>query len=161
MHCGVAGRYSSKAEEAGLRYVCMSFGWYQELLEEAHLADFSAAEAKVLEMLDCGAMIVHAYRETDADHPELVGRHARLRSFNCGESEDGPIQAGATVHEVERFLLDAASLEAWVRASETGGVVDERWSVVELWPVSEDDRTSMYGKARLISVRSADVEAER
>jgi hypothetical protein len=136
----------------------MSFGWYQELLEEAHVPDFTAAEAKVLEMLDRGGMIVHAYRETDSDNPELVGRHARLRSFNCGDAVDGPVQAGAIPHEVERFLLDAASLDAWVRASETGGVVDERWSVVELWPVSEPvseyDRPSMYGKARLISAPS-------
>ncbi|MGI8772286.1 MAG: hypothetical protein ACR2JE_12715 [Acidobacteriaceae bacterium] len=140
--------------EAELRYVCMSFGWYQELLEEAHLDDFPAAEAKLVEMLDRGGMIVHAYRETDTENPELVGRHARLCSFNAGDHGECS-KSGKTPHEVERFLLDVASMDAWVMASETGGVVDERWSVVELWPVQGHDLPAMYGKARLVGGPSA------
>ncbi len=136
--------------EAELRYVCMSFGWYQELLEEVHVPDFSSAEAKLLEMLDRGGMIVHAYRESDAENPELVGRHARLRSFNAGDDGQRPAEDRVVPHEIERFLLDAASMDVWVTACETGGVMDERWSVVELWPVQGNGRGSMYGKARLI-----------
>ena len=84
-----------------MRYVCMSFGWFQELLAETTVPDFPAAEVKLLEMLEHGGMIVHVYRETDQEHPELVGRHRRLRSFIEGNATD--TEPG---HEVERFSLD-------------------------------------------------------
>lgn len=142
--------------EGELRYVCMSFGWYQELLEEAHLPDFSAAEATLVEMLDRGGMIVHAYRETDPDNPELVGRHARLRSFNAGSDGECSSREEGVAHEVERFLLDPASMDVWMRARETHGVVDERWSVVEFWSMDGHvhEQPFIYGKARLIAAPS-------
>jgi hypothetical protein len=90
-----------------MRYVCMSFGWFQELLAETTVPDFAAAEAKLLEMLDRGGMIVHVYRETDQEHPELVGRHRRLRSFNAGNTTDPYPE-----HEVESFTLDKSHSDA-------------------------------------------------
>ena len=147
-----------------MKYTCMSFGWYHELLEEAEVSDLSAAEIKLLAMLDRGGMIVHAYRETDAENPELVGRHRRLRAFNSAAEGECP-HAGETLphrvdetlpHEVERFLLDPANLDVWTRASETGGVVDQRWAVLELWPPDISSQSGMYGKARLVDVPPAD-----
>jgi hypothetical protein len=129
----------------------MSFGWYQELLEEVRVADFSAAEAKLVEMLDRGGMIVHAYRETDAENPELVGRHRRLRSFNANGNSACTCQDEAVPHEVERFLLDRDSFDLWASASETNGVVENRWSIVDLWPVEAIGQSGVYGKALLIS----------
>lgn len=127
----------------------MCFGWYQELLEETRVADFAAAEARLLEMLDRGGMIVHVYRETDADNPELVGRHRRLRSFTtgaaCSCSDD------SVPHEVERFLLDRESLDAWAQASKMDGVLEKHWSVVDVWPVERQDQPGIYGKAMLIT----------
>ena len=90
-----------------MRYVCMSFGWFQELLAETTVPNFAAAEAKLLEMLDRGGMIVHVYRETDQEHPELVGRHRRLRSFNSGNPTDPYPE-----HEVESFMLDKSHSDA-------------------------------------------------
>lgn len=131
-------------------YTCMSFGWYHELLKETQVSSFAAAERKLLEMLDGGGMIVHAYRETDRDTPEIVGRHGRLRAFMTDTATERAREASAFPHELERFLLDAASARAWVRASETGQVLDERWSVVELWPPAGHNQQYMYGKAMLV-----------
>ena len=84
-----------------VRYVCMSFGWFHELLAETTVPDFSSAEEKLLDWLDHGSMIVHVYRETDWNYPELVGRHRRLRSFYAG-NETG-LEPG---HEIQRLHLD-------------------------------------------------------
>ncbi len=89
-----------------MRYICMSFGWYQELLHETQIEGLAAAEAKLLDMLDQGAMIVHVYRETDAENPEIVGRHSRLRRF-YSEGGDAVI-----AHEVERCSQNSANLDA-------------------------------------------------
>ena len=136
-----------------MRYICMGFGWYQELLREAQVEGLASAEEKLLEMLDRGAMIVHVYRETDAEHPELVGRHSRLRSFFSGvtENTDGTTQP----HEVERFLLDSSAMDDWAAARRTDRLLDQRWSVIELWadsrPAQERDEAIVYGRAMLIA----------
>jgi hypothetical protein len=142
--------------EMRMKYTCMSFGWYHEFLEEAEVSDLSAAELKLLDMLDRGGMIVHAYRETDPENPELVGRHRRLRAFNSAAEGECPHAEEALPHEVERFLLDPANLDVWTRASETGGVVDQRWAVLELWPADITSQSGMYGKARLLDTPAAD-----
>jgi hypothetical protein len=142
--------------EARMKYTCMSFGWYHEFLEEVSVSDLSAAEHKLLDMLDRGGMIVHAYRETDSENPELVGRHRRLRAFNSVAAGECPRSCETLPHEVERFLLDPANLDAWTRASETGEVVDQRWAVLELWPADISSQSGMYGKARLVDVPAAD-----
>jgi len=129
----------------------MCFGWYQELLEEARVEDLAAAEARLLEMLDRGGMIVHVYRETDAENPELVGRHRRLRSFTSSGDSGCSCNDGIVPHEVERFLLDKAGLDVWVDASKTDGLVEQRWSVIDVWPVEGHDQPGVYGKATLIS----------
>jgi hypothetical protein len=85
----------------------MSFGWFQELLAEIIVPDLTAAEVKLVEMLDCGAMIVHVYREADREHPELVGRHRRLRCFYAGTGTDP--EPG---HEIERLHLEKSSPQA-------------------------------------------------
>ena len=90
-----------------VRYVCMSFGWFQELLAETTVPDFPTAEAKLLDMLDRGSMIVHVYRETDREYPALVGRHRRLRSFYAGDKTDR--ESG---HEIERLHFDESHSEA-------------------------------------------------
>jgi len=82
----------------------MCFGWYQELLAEVRVDDLAAAEAKVLEMLDHGGMIVHVYRETDAMNPELVGRHRRLRSFIAVEESETLPRGVEPPHEIERVF---------------------------------------------------------
>jgi len=87
-----------------VRYTCMCFGWYQELLAEVRVDDLAAAEAKVLEMLDHGGMIVHVYRETDAMNPELVGRHRRLRSFIAVEESETLPRGVEPPHEIERVF---------------------------------------------------------
>jgi hypothetical protein len=133
-----------------LRYTCMCFGWYQELLRDTRVDNLAAAEAKLFEMLDQGGMIVHAYRETDTENPELVGRHGRLRSFLAAGDLEFLNQGGTLPHEVERFLLDPANLEAWTRASETDRLLEERWSIVELWSAPGQDQSCIYGKARLV-----------
>jgi hypothetical protein len=133
-----------------LRYICMCFGWYQELLRDTRVDNLAAAEAKLFEMLDQGGMIVHAYRETDSENPELVGRHGRLRSF-LAATDLGPSKEGGTLpHEVERFLLDPANLEAWTHASEANRLLEGRWSIVELWSAPGQDQSCIYGKARLV-----------
>jgi hypothetical protein len=63
----------------------MCFGWYQELLRETRARDLAAAEAELLDMLDCGGMIVHVYREADRENPELVGRHSRLSAWSSAK----------------------------------------------------------------------------
>ena len=128
-----------------MQYTCESFGWYQEFLEQVTVDGFAAAEVKVLELLDRGGMIVHAYRETARDTPELVGRHQKLRSFNAGGL---PCSEDSVPHEVERFLLDADHFHTWARAREQNAVVEQRWCVVELWPGAGEG--SFYGKARLV-----------
>jgi hypothetical protein len=142
--------------ESRMKYTFMSFGWYHEFLEEAEVSDLSAAELKLVDMLDRDAMIVHVYRETDSENPELVGRHRRLRAFNSVAEGECPRADETLPHEVERFLLDLANLEVWTRASETGGVVDQRWTVLELWPADISGQPGMYGKARLLDTRAAD-----
>jgi hypothetical protein len=133
-----------------LRYICMCFGWYQELLRDTRVDNLAAAEAKLFEMLEQGGMIVHAYRETDSENPELVGRHGRLRSF-LAATDLGPSKEGGTLpHEVERFLLDPANLEAWTHASEANRLLEGRWSIVELWSAPGQDQSCIYGKARLV-----------
>ena len=133
-----------------MRYTCMCFGWYQELLRDTRVDNLAAAEAKLFEMLDQGGMIVHAYRETDSENPELVGRHGRLRSFLAASDLEFLRQGGILPHEVERFLLDPANLEAWTHASEGNRLLEGRWSIVELWSVPGQDQSCMYGKARLV-----------
>jgi hypothetical protein len=129
----------------------MCFGWYQELLRDTRVDNLAAAEAKLFEMLDQGGMIVHAYRETDSENPELVGRHGRLRSFLAASDPEPVKQGGILPHEVERFLLDPANLEAWTHASETHRLLEERWSIVELWSAPGQDQSCIYGKAMLVA----------
>ncbi len=119
----------------------MCFGWYQELLRETSVPDLATAETTLLEMLDDDGMIVHVYRETEMEKPELVGRHERLRAFIGAEGRRG--------HEVERYLLDAACLGQWIQANRTGGVLEQRWSIVDLWPTEEQEEAWMYGRATL------------
>jgi hypothetical protein len=133
-----------------LRYICMCFGWYQELLRDTRVDNLAAAEARLFEMLDQGGMIVHVYRETDSENPELVGRHGRLRSF-LAATDLGPLKEdGILPHEVERFLLDRANLEAWTHASERNRLLEGRWSIVELWSAPGPDQSCIYGKAKLV-----------
>jgi hypothetical protein len=128
----------------------MCFGWYQELLRDTRVDNLAAAEARLFEMLDQGGMIVHVYRETDSENPELVGRHGRLRSF-LAATDLGPLKEdGILPHEVERFLLDRANLEAWTHASERNRLLEGRWSIVELWSAPGPDQSCIYGKAKLV-----------
>ena len=134
-----------------MRYRCMCFGWYHELLSEARVEDFAAAETSILRMLDAGGMIVHAYRETDLQNPELVGRHSRLTSFMA--ANDGEIEErGALVHhEVERFLIDPAQCKAWIDAHQSNTLLHQQWQVIELWcsdpPSTNEDGSPIYGRA--------------
>ncbi len=129
-----------------MRYTCMCFGWYQELLSEVRVEDFAAAEINIQRLLDTGGMIVHAYRETDLQNPELVGRHSRLSSFMAANDREA-----AAAHEVERFLVDPAQCEAWVHAQLTDTLLQQRWRVVDLWcsdePLAETDKPHIYGRA--------------
>jgi hypothetical protein len=127
-------------QEIGMEYVCMSFGWFQELLREERVPNFAAAEAKLVEMLEAGGMIVHAYRESNPDQPELVGRNRTFRSFMAE-------RRGLSAHEVERYLLDRALLPAWKNAVERDGVIENRWQVVDLAPPQEVEGQPVYGKA--------------
>lgn len=129
-----------------MRYTCESFGWYGELVEQTQACDLAAAEATLNGMLDAGAMIVHVYRTGDPDNPELVGRHSRLRLFNAATRSGSP-----PPHEIERFLLDPAGLDRWTTALNTGEVLEEHWSVVEMWAASASAEPCIYGKARLIA----------
>jgi len=129
----------------------MCFGWYQELLTEACVDDLATAEQKLLEMLDHGGMIVHVYRETDAENPELVGRHGRLRAFIAASDGDALRREAPLPHEVERFLLDSACLDTWIQARKTNELLDQHWSVIDLWPIDGQDRSSIYGKAMLVT----------
>jgi hypothetical protein len=124
----------------------MCFGWYQELLRETRVPDLAGAEAELVRMLDGGGMIVHVYRDTNRDSPELVGRHSRLRTFIDQDHLHARREEVGPAHEVERFLLDAQSLDSWSQARETGELLESRWSVVELWST---DVPSFYGKAVL------------
>jgi hypothetical protein len=129
----------------------MCFGWYQELLSDTRVDNLAAAEKKLLEMLDHGGMIAHAYREHDPENPELVGRHGRLRSFLATCDSEPLKQAAMLPHEIERFLLDPADLEAWAHARETSRLLDGRWSVVDLWLPPGEDKSCIYGKALLVA----------
>lgn len=132
-------------------YTCMCFGWYQELLREARAEDLVDAEAKLLDMLNGGGMIVHVYRDTEPENPELVGRHQRFRSFVSSEESDNITPRTELPHEVERFLLDHAALDAWNKARGTDALLDDRWSVVELWSSYDQETPAIYGKATLIT----------
>jgi hypothetical protein len=99
-------------------------------------------------------MIVHVYRETDAINPELVGRHRRLRSFIGAEECESLPRGAEPQHEIERFLIDPAGLEAWSRASSTGGLLEQRWSVVDLRLAVGLNQPHIYGKALLASARA-------
>ncbi|AXC11046.1 hypothetical protein ACPOL_1702 [Acidisarcina polymorpha] len=142
-------------------YICMCFGWYHELLRESRAHDLAAAAAQTLEMLDQDGMIVHVYRETDPDNPELVGRHRRLRSFiQALDLQAGDLQAGdqqkqpsgaSLCHEVERFLLDPESVVLWNQAKEGNGLLEQRWSIVDFWSAETRSPGNFYGKAILIA----------
>lgn len=135
--------------EARLRYVCMSFGWFQALIDETSVADLSAAEAEIFDMLERGAMIAHAYRETDQEHPELVGRHRNFRSLQF-EPADRAAPEPAATHEIERFLLDLESFQLWADALKHNAPIEQRWIVVDLWPFEQDQAECLYGRATLI-----------
>jgi hypothetical protein len=124
----------------------MCFGWYQELLRETRARDLAAAEAELLDMLDHGGMIVHAYRDADRENPELVGRHSRLRSFISADDRERLRQCAPLPHEVERFLLDSESLSEWSCAQASGGLLERRWAIVELYSAAGQ---GVYGKAVL------------
>lgn len=132
-----------------MSYICMCFGWYQELLRETRALDLAAAEAELLEMLDRGGMIVHVYRDVNRENPELVGRHSRLRSFIAAEDREKLRQGGSMPHEVERFLLDAESFGAWSSAKESGALLEQRWAIVDLYSAGGQTSASIYGKAIL------------
>jgi hypothetical protein len=139
-----------------LPYSCLAFGWYYELLASVSVPTLAAAERELLRMLDGGGMIVHIYRDSDPDNPEIVGRHWRLRSFLFDSLGRRANARPEEQHEVERFLLDAASADDWVRARETGQPLEERWSVVELWTTAAgSENRASFGRARLISPRPA------
>jgi hypothetical protein len=55
------------------------------------------------------------------------------------------------LHEIERFLLDPASLETWRQAEKSQALLDQRWSITELWSSQTLDSCSIYGKATLIA----------
>jgi hypothetical protein len=153
--CPFGGR-AGPEEVLILPYSCLAFGWYYELLASVSVPTLAAGERELLRMLDGGGMIVHVYRDSDPDNPEVVGRHWRLRSFlfdSLGRRTNGELEEQ---HEVERFLLDAASADDWVRARETGQPLEERWSVVELWTTAAgSEKRASFGRARLISPRPA------
>lgn len=132
-----------------MSYVVMCFGWLQDLLEEERVPDLSAALQMLCAMMDRGGMIVHAYRETDQEHPELVGRHRRLQSLHTSPAgnEYFEIESG---HEIERFLLDAASFRIWADALKRNVALEQHWMVVDLWPLEEGECECLYGRATLI-----------
>ncbi|HEY4047536.1 MAG TPA: hypothetical protein VGM27_11780 [Acidobacteriaceae bacterium] len=132
-----------------MSYVVMCFGWLQELLEEERVPDFSAALQTLSVMMDRGGMIVHAYRETDQEHPELVGRHHRLQSVHTSPTvnDHSELEPG---HEIERFLLDAASFRTWADALKRNVALEQLWRVIDLWPVEEGECECLYGRATLI-----------
>jgi hypothetical protein len=132
-----------------LSYVVMCFGWLQEPVEEERVPDFSAAFEMLCAMMDRGGMIVHAYRETDQEHPELVGRHRRLRSLHTSPevNQSFEIESG---HEIERFLLDSASFRTWADALKHKLALEQRWMVIDLWPLEEGECECLYGRATLI-----------
>ena len=129
-----------------MRYVCMCFGGFQALIGETSVADLSAAKAEILTMLERGAMIVHAYRDTDQEHPELVGSHRRLR---FGQADRGA-PAPEAAHEIERFLLDPESFHVWADALKRNAPIEQCWAVVDLWPLEQDEAECLYGRATLI-----------
>jgi len=132
--------------EGAVTYDCMAFGWFHEFLCEERVVNLEAAETRLRELLDDNAMIVHVYRETDPENPELIGRHGRLCAFTAGNGTE--IAATSSVpHEICRFLLDTDSLEQWQAAKDRDLLIDSRWSVVDLYPT--DDRAGVYGKALL------------
>jgi hypothetical protein len=129
-------------------YDCMAFGWFQEFLSEERVNDLTAAEARVTELLDGDAMIVHVYRETDAENPELIGRHGRLCAFTSGNGSE-IADASPASHEICRFLLDTDGLEMWQAAKDRDALIDSRWSVVDLYPQGDQPGMAVYGKAML------------
>ncbi len=132
-----------------MRYICMSFGGFQPHFDESHVADLSAAEAEIVAMLERGAMIVHAYRETDQEHPELVGRHRMLCS-SCFESAERGTQAAEAAHQIERFLIDPENFQVWADALNRNAPIEQCWAVVELWPPAQEETDCFYGRATLI-----------
>lgn len=138
-----------------MEYVCMSFGWFQELLKEERVPNFAAAEAKVVEMLDAGGMIAHGYRESNLDQPELVGRNRTFRSFMAAQAK------GPSAHEVERYLLDRGALAVWQRAAERDGVIENRWQVVDLSREPEAGAQPVFGKATRMAGGGAGGDARR
>jgi hypothetical protein len=138
--------------EARLPYLCICFGWLQDLLEEERAPNLSAAVRTLYAMLDRGGMIVHVYRETDQEHPELVGRHRKLGSLDAIPNE---ALHEANDHEVERFLLDAASFRVWADALQRNVPLERLWRVVDLWPLEEGQSDCLYGRATLISATIA------
>ncbi len=141
-------------------YICMCFGWYQELLGEVRVDDLRRAEAKLFEMLDKGGMIVHVYRDTDRENPEVVGRHRRFRNFFAPCESSGQPPLTELPHEVERFLLDRASLDTWSRARKIEALLEGRWSIVDLWSSFDLDASPIYGKAVLVASPHHTVQAE-
>jgi hypothetical protein len=129
-------------------YDCMAFGWFQEFLSEERVDDLAAAEARVRELLDGDAMIVHVYRETDGENPELIGRHGRLCAFTAGNGSEIAHASSAT-HEICRFLLDTDGLEMWQAAKDRDALIDSRWLVVDLYPQGDQSVPAVYGKAML------------
>jgi hypothetical protein len=124
-----------------MEYLCMCFGWFQELLREERVPNFAAAEAKVAEMLDGGGMIVHAYRESNTDQPEIVGRNRTFQSFMA---VSGNAQSG---HEIERYLLDASLVHAWRQAVQRGGLLENRWQVMDVAGDPHPENEPVFGRA--------------
>ncbi len=129
-----------------MSYHCVAFGWFHELLREERVANLVEAEAKVAEMLDENAMIVHAYHATDMENPELVGKHSRLCDFTCGHQAS---TATPAAHEICRFLRGTQSVEAWQAAKERDVLMDSRWLVVDLYTSGSGATAEVYGRAML------------
>jgi hypothetical protein len=130
-----------------VKYDCLAFGWFHEFLYEERVPDLAAAEATLQTMLDDNAMIVHAYRESDPENPELIGRHCRLCAFTSGVGNENADDSPA-VHEICRFLLDTDSLSLWQMARDRDQLMDNRWAVVDLYSL-DPCAGSVYGKALL------------
>ncbi len=129
-----------------MSYNCVAFGWFHELLREERVATLVEAETRVAEMLGENAMIVHAYRDTDGENPELVGKHARLCNFTGGHQASTSTPAG---HEICRFLRENQSVEAWRAAKERDVLMDSRWLVVDLYTSGSGTTAEVYGRAML------------
>jgi hypothetical protein len=134
--------------EGRVKYDCMAIGWFHELLREERVSSLEEAEAILAQMLEENAMIVHAYRETEPETPELVGRHVRLCAFTSDVSlqKDSP----APAHEICRFLLDSDSVADWQAAKERDTLLESRWLVVDVYPALDGTELPVYGKAKLL-----------